>query len=74
MSDKSAIYASVNYADACHINGEHTARVENEHSSRDLFDLVAIIELTVQLIDLVVAAACVPCWLHLLLECNQYRY
>lgn len=62
MSEKSALQASVNYADVCHINGEHTVSAENELSSRGMFALVGIIGR--QLIDEVVAAARV-------LRCNQ---
>lgn len=45
MSEKSALETSVDYADAGHINGEHTASLENKHSSRDMFNLVAVIGL-----------------------------
>lgn len=62
MSEKSSLQALVNYADACHINGEHTVSVENEHSSRGMFALAGITGL--RLIDEVVAAVRV-------LRCNQ---
>lgn len=45
MSEKSALQTSVDYADASHINGEHTTSLENKHSSRDMFNLVAVIGL-----------------------------
>lgn len=58
----------------CHINGQHTTSVKNEHRSRDVFALLGIIGLAVQLIDGVVAAAGVPGCLQLQLERNRYQY
>lgn len=52
MSEKSALWTSVNYADACHINGKLTS-IENE----DMFALVDIIRQALQLINGVVGAA-----------------
>lgn len=70
LSEKSALWTSAHYADLCHINGEHTASVDNEHSSGDMFALTGITGLAEQLIDEAVAAACVLCLIQLQRECN----
>lgn len=62
MSEKSALWTAAHNADACHNNVEHTASVEHEHSSGDMFALQGLIGLPVQLIDGVIAAARVLCW------------